>query len=77
MNDPQSPVSDGMKIGIAILSFFIPIVGIIMGLIYMNDAHPAKKAAGKLWLTVGGIMIALNLVCTCAFILLGAAAGAA
>jgi drug/metabolite transporter (DMT)-like permease len=77
MNDPQSPVSDGMKIGIAILSFFIPIVGIIMGLIYMNDAHPDKKAAGKLWLIVGGIMIVLNLVCTCGFVVLGLAAGGA
>ena len=77
MNDPQSPVSDGMKIGFAILSFFVPIVGIILGLIYMNDPHPAKKAAGKLWLTVAGVMIALNFVCACAFMLLGAAAGAA
>lgn len=73
MNDPQSPVSDGMRVGIAILSFFIPIVGIIMGLIYMNDAHPDNKAAGKLWLMVGCIMIAVSLICSCGFILLGVA----
>ncbi len=50
---PSAAVSDELKVGIAIGSAIIPILGIIMGAIYMADANPAKKAAGKLWLTVG------------------------
>jgi tetrahydromethanopterin S-methyltransferase subunit G len=76
MNNPQSPVSDGMKIGIAIGSFFVPLLGLIMGLIYINDSHPDKKAAGKLWLIVSGSVIGLNLVCCCAYAILIGAAGA-
>src|SRR5436305_14751099 len=45
-------VSSGKKWGISILSVFIPLVGIIMGIIYMSDANPEKKSAGKLWLIV-------------------------
>jgi len=46
-------VTQGMKIGIIIASIPIPLLGIIMGLIYMNDPSPAKKAVGKTWLFVG------------------------
>jgi hypothetical protein len=67
-DDEPSPVSGGMKVGIAILSFFVPLVGLIMGLIYMNDEHPDKKAAGKLWLLCAGIMISLNLLCCCVWV---------
>ena len=54
-----TPVSDGQKIGLAILSFLIPLAGIILGIIYMNDANPSKKAAGKLFLflAIGGIIL--------------------
>jgi hypothetical protein len=76
-NGEASPVSDGLKIGIAILSFLVPLVGLIMGLIYLNDSHPDKKAAGKLWLTCAGVMIGLNVLCCCAYmVLVIAAAGA-
>jgi zinc ribbon protein len=52
-------VSKEMKIGIAVLSFFVFLVGVIMGLIYMNDPNPEKKAAGKLWLfaAAGGLVL--------------------
>jgi uncharacterized membrane protein YvbJ len=51
-------VSQGLKVGIIVASIFIPLLGIIMGFIFMNDANPAKKAVGKTWLKVGvGIMI--------------------
>lgn len=75
---PQEPaVSDGMKIGIAILSFFVPLVGIIMGIMFMTDDNPEKKAAGKLWLYVALGAIALNLLCCCGyFIVVGMAVGA-
>ena len=76
---PQEPaVSDGMRIGIAILSFFVPLVGIIMGIMFMTDDNPEKKAAGKLWLYVALGAMALNLVCCCGYmIMVGAMAGAA
>jgi uncharacterized membrane protein YvbJ len=55
---PGAAVSDGLKIGIIIGSVFIPLLGIIMGLIYMQDQDSQKKAVGKLWLQVGiGIVI--------------------
>lgn len=49
-------VSEGLKWGILIASFFIPIIGIVVGIIFMQDANPEKKSAGKLWLYAGLIM---------------------
>jgi hypothetical protein len=49
----SEPVSSGMKTGILIGSIVVPLLGIIMGAIYMNDPSPAKKEVGKLWLMVG------------------------
>jgi hypothetical protein len=49
----EPAVSKGLKIGICIATLFLPILGLIMGVIYMNDANPEKKAVGKLWLIVG------------------------
>src|SRR5262245_41223552 len=52
-------VSQGLKIGIGVASVLLPIVGLIMGIIYMVDANPEKKAAGKLWLILacGGMAL--------------------
>ena len=52
-------VSQEMKIGIGIGSVIIPLLGLIMGAIYMADANPEKKSAGKLWLlaAVGGMVL--------------------
>lgn len=65
----QQPVSDGMKWGITALTVLFPIVGIVMGIIFLNDSNPSKKAAGKLWLIVG-IVVGLA-SCICAFALGG------
>lgn len=46
-------VSNGMKIGMIVGSIFIPLLGIIMGVLYMKDKDPAKQKAGKVWLWVG------------------------
>jgi uncharacterized membrane protein YvbJ len=59
-------VSQGMKIGIIVGSIVIPLLGIIMGLIYMNDANPSKKAAGKIWLFTGIGVIAFYCICALA-----------
>jgi zinc-ribbon domain len=57
-------VSQGMKVGIIIGSIVIPLLGMIMGLIYMNDPSPAKKAVGKTWLFVGIGAVAFWCVCS-------------
>jgi uncharacterized membrane protein YvbJ len=54
---PGQSVSQGLKVGISIASVFIPLIGIIMGIIFVVDANPEKKATGKLWLIVSGIMM--------------------
>jgi uncharacterized membrane protein YvbJ len=56
-------VSKELKIGIIVGTVFIPLLGIIMGLMYMNDANPEKKAVGKLWLYVGIGMAVLGCLC--------------
>ena len=50
---PPEAVSGGMKWGITAVSVLIPLVGIVMGVIYLRDENPEKKAVGKLWLGVG------------------------
>lgn len=47
-------VSQGMKIGMIVASIIVPLVGIIVGLVFLFDANPEKKAAGKLWLIISG-----------------------
>ena len=68
---PAGVVSKEMKMGIAIGSVFIPLLGIIMGAIYMNDASPEKKAVGKFWLLVGLGAMTLQCVCGAALGLFG------
>ena|SRR5947207_154630 len=50
---PPAAVSQEMKVGIIAGTVFVPPLGIIMGIIYMNDANPEKQSAGRLWLYVG------------------------
>ena len=49
-------VSSGMNIAMIAGSIFIPLLGIIMGVLYMKDKDPAKQKAGKVWLWVGIVM---------------------
>jgi hypothetical protein len=44
-----------MKNGMIAASIIFPIVGIVVGVVFLNDANPEKKAAGKLWLIIGCI----------------------
>lgn len=63
----QSGVTDGLKWGIGIGSVLMPILGFIMGIIYMNDANPAKKSIGKFWI----ILACAGLAVYCFFSLAG------
>lgn len=59
-------VTSGMKIGVIVGSLLMPLLGIILGVIYMNDANPSKKAAGKTWLFVGIGVTAAYCICALA-----------
>jgi hypothetical protein len=56
-------LSSGIKALLYILSFFIPIVGIIVGIIWMNDKNEEKKQAGKICLIIGIVSIVLSCIC--------------
>jgi hypothetical protein len=61
---PQA-VTSGLKVGILVATVFIPLLGLIMGAIYMADPLAEKKAVGRLWLLVGiGAFIFWSL-CVC------------
>lgn len=46
-------VSQQMKTWMMVASIVLPIVGIVVGIVYLLDDNPEKKEAGKLWLIVG------------------------
>ncbi|CAH2714459.1 hypothetical protein BACCIP111895_01622 [Neobacillus rhizosphaerae] len=56
-------MSGGLKALLYIVSFFIPVVGIILGIIWMNDQDLEKKAIGKTCLIVGIVSIVLSCIC--------------
>ena len=51
--DSAPPVNPALKWLVAAGTLIIPLIGMVMGIIYLNDANPAKKSTGKLWLWVG------------------------
>ncbi|WP_284036286.1 hypothetical protein [Neobacillus sp. 114] len=55
-------MSGGLKALLYILSFFIPIIGIILGIIWMNDQDMEKKAIGKTCLIIGIVSIVLSCI---------------
>ncbi|MEH7178944.1 hypothetical protein [Neobacillus vireti] len=46
-----------------ILSFIIPVVGIILGIVWMNDQDIEKKTVGKTCLIVSIVSIVLSCIC--------------
>jgi uncharacterized membrane protein YvbJ len=52
-------ITPGMKNGMIAASIFLPVVGIVVGIIYMLDANPEKKEAGKLWLIIGVVALVI------------------
>lgn len=59
-------MSSGQKALFYILSFIIPIVGIILGIIWLNDQDLEKNQVGKNCLIIG--IIAMVLACICSFV---------
>jgi hypothetical protein len=56
-------LSKGQRALLYILSFIIPVVGIILGIVWMNDHDLDKKAIGKTCLIVGIVSIVLSCIC--------------
>jgi hypothetical protein len=56
-------VSTGVKILFYLLSFFIPIVGFIIGAIYYTKPEPELKEVGKMCLILAVLSIVISLVC--------------
>jgi uncharacterized membrane protein YvbJ len=65
---PQEPLRDevppGLKIGVAAGTVIIPLIGIVMGIIYMLSDSPSKKSAARLWLGVAGVMFLIYCIYT-------------
>jgi hypothetical protein len=57
----QPAVSGGLKALLYLLSFFIPIVGFIIGAIYYTK--PETKEVGKMCIILGILSIVLTVVC--------------
>ncbi|MGG1676935.1 hypothetical protein ACIFOT_14445 [Neobacillus sp. NRS-1170] len=55
-------MSGGLKALLYIVSFFIPVVGIIIGIVWMTDHDPEKKSVGKTCIILGLIMIVLSFI---------------
>lgn len=58
-------VSDGLKWGIFAATILIPVLGVVMGVIYLADANSDKKAVGRLWVITGGIVALLWILFQC------------
>ena len=54
-------VSTTLNIGVIIGTIIFPLVGLLMGFSYYRKDHPDAKKAGKIWMILGGIMVALNI----------------
>jgi hypothetical protein len=56
---PGGSVSPGLKWTVAGLTFLLPFIGLIMGIIFWADERPARKAVGKLWILLFVVASAL------------------
>ncbi|HZG73407.1 MAG TPA: hypothetical protein VEY51_17865 [Chondromyces sp.] len=56
-------MSGGQRTLFYLLSFFLPVVGIVLGIIWMNEQDLEKKQVGKTCLTISIVSIALSCIC--------------
>jgi hypothetical protein len=63
----QPELSPGLKVVFYILSFLVPIVGIVLFFVYRGKPAPEDRAAAKLFLILGVIAFALSCVCPLVF----------
>lgn len=72
----QPELSPGLKVVFYILSFLVPIVGIVLFFVYRGKPAPEDRAAARLFLILGVIAFALSCVCPFVFSIMVALAGA-
>ncbi|MFE8702808.1 hypothetical protein ACFYKX_19575 [Cytobacillus sp. FJAT-54145] len=56
-------MSSGLRVVVYLLSFFVPVVGLVLGIVWMNDQDPEKKQIGKTCLIIGIVSIVLSCIC--------------
>lgn len=56
-------MSGGVRVLLYLLSFFIPVAGIVLGIVWMNDSDTEKKKIGKTCLIISIVAIVLSCVC--------------
>lgn len=63
VGDSTETVSNGLKYGILGASLLIPLIGLVMGMLYLLRGETEdKKATGKLWLIASGIIVLLYML---------------
>lgn len=60
---PRNEVSTGMKVLVYLLSFFIPIVGFIIGIIFYTRPEPEQKEVGKMCIILALLSILFAVLC--------------
>ena len=63
--------SSGMKILLYIVSFLVPVAGIIIGVIYMGKEDEESKALGKTCLIIAIVAFVLYVCCSTALFIGG------
>lgn len=71
----QAELSTGLKVVFYIVSFLIPIAGIVLFFIYRSKPAPEDRAAARLFLILGVIAFVFSCVCPFAFSLMVALTG--
>ena len=71
----QPELSPGLKIVFYILSFLVPIVGIVLFFVYRSKPALEDRAAARLFLILGVVAFGLSCVCPFIFSILVALAG--
>lgn len=62
---PQGEAIGALRYVLYIISFFIPPLGIIIGIVFMISSEPDKKRVGKNCLLIAIIAIVLEIVLLC------------
>ncbi|MCB0053262.1 MAG: hypothetical protein M9936_25680 [Caldilinea sp.] len=62
----QPELSSGLKVVFYILSFLVPIVGIVLFFVYRNKVNEQDKAAARLFLILGIVSFVIS--CMCSFV---------
>jgi len=62
----QPELSSGLKVVFYILSFLVPIVGIVLFFVYRNKPNEADKSAARLFLILGIVSFVIS--CMCSFV---------